>query len=362
MLLWSYGRYFLNILLVTGAGALSSCTRSPVVDILKLPLDQTFRFNIETEPPTLDWTKVTDTVSAQLAYNLMDGLVEYDLEKSDVPLVPGLATAWTSSPDARIWTFTLRENVKWSDGVTFTAEHAVAGIERLINPKTAAEYAYTMFPVKNAKAYNSGQLKDFSQVGVRAEGNKVVFELADPKSYFPMMLTNPSAYPVRKDLIEKFGEHWTDPDKLQSLGPYRLKSWAHDKVLTLERNEEYWGPKARVKNILLYMVNDGATAINLFDSGKLDAIYRLRSRDVLSQKLRPEYRNTNMLNVIYYGFNIRRPPTDQVLVRRAIAHAIDRQEIAGLLANGDQAISGLVPKGLLGFDPRAGLAFDVAKA
>jgi len=110
------------------------------------------------------------------------------------------------------------------------------------------------------------------------------------------------------------------------------------------------------------MVNDGATAINLFDSGKLDAIYRLRSRDVLSQKTRAEYRNTSLLNVIYYGFNTKRRPTDNVLVRRALAHAIDRSQLATMLANGDQAISGLVPKGLLGFDSEAGLKFDLVLA
>lgn len=339
----------------------AACTRSRQTEF-KLPLDQTFRFNIETEPPTLDWTKVTDTVSAQLAYNLMDALVEYDLDDPEVHLIPGLATKWQASPDARVWTFTIRPNVLWTDGVPFTPQHVVDGIERLLNPKTGAEYAYTFFPVKNAKAYNTGSLRDFADVGVKVSGDQVIFELADPKSYFPMILTNPSCYPVRKDLIAKFGDRWTDPRNLQVLGPFKLKSWAHDKTLALERNETYWGPKSKVGNVLLYMINDGATAINLFDSGKLDAIYRLRSRDVLSQKTRPEYRNTSLLNVIYYGFNTKRVPTDSVLVRRALAHAVDRSQIALMLANGDQAISGLVPKGLLGFDPDAGLKFDVALA
>src|SRR5690606_431836 len=97
--------------------------------------------------------------------NIMDGLTEFDYNDPELKVKPALATNWTSDKSAKKWTFQLRQDVKWTDGIPFEAQHVVDAWERLLNPKTAAEYAYFLFNVKNAKAYNEGKIKDFSQVG-----------------------------------------------------------------------------------------------------------------------------------------------------------------------------------------------------
>ncbi|NJL25018.1 MAG: hypothetical protein HC902_07480 [Calothrix sp. SM1_5_4] len=89
---------------------------------------------------------------------------------------------------------------------------------------------------------------------------ELVVELEQPMGYFPMLLTHHSTYPLRKDVIEKFGDKWTNPENIVTLGAYRLKVWDHDKAIVLERYEDYYGEKAKIKNILGYMINEFSTA------------------------------------------------------------------------------------------------------
>src|SRR5690606_9424483 len=138
------------------------------------------------------------------------------------------ATNWTSDKSAKKWTFQLRQDVKWTDGIPFEAQHVVDAWERLLNPKTAAEYAYFLFNVKNAKAYNEGKIKDFSQVGVKVlDKHKIEVELDSPVSFFPSMLVHHSTFPIRKDVVEKHGSKWTEPGNIVTLGAYTLKEWEH---------------------------------------------------------------------------------------------------------------------------------------
>ncbi len=256
----------IRILAITLAISVFGCTKKSGLEY-GLELKDTLRVNLQSEPPSLDWSKSTDTTSSTVTNNLMDGLTDYNLKDPELGLVAALATEWKPSADAKVWTFTLRKGVKWTDGVEFTAQHVIDGWQRLLDPKTASEYAYFLFDVKGAKDFNAGKEKDFSKVGIRVDGEgKLVIELDKSMSYFPMLLTHHATFPVRKDLIEKFGDKWTDPAHMVTLGAYKLKVWEHDKNLVLERNDEYYGEKAKIKNILFYMINEFSTAVNLFEA------------------------------------------------------------------------------------------------
>lgn len=324
-----------------------------------LDITETLRVNIQQEPPSLDWSKATDTTSSYVLNNIMNGLVDYNLSDPELSVMPALATEWKNSNNAKTWTFTLRKGVMWTDGVEFSAQHVIDGWERLLNPKTAAEYAYFLFGVKNAKAYNEGKVTDFSQVGVSInKDGQLVVELEQPKSYFPYLLTHQSTFPMRKDIVEKFGDKWTEPGNIQTLGAYKLKIWEHDKALVLERNDSYFADKAKTKYVLAYMVNELSTALNLFDSGKLDVQNQLPSREISQLRKRPEYKEFGVLAIYYYGFNTKKKPFDDVRVRKAFAHAINRKEITDLLAGGQKPLSGWVPSGMAGHEPEVGLNFD----
>ncbi len=340
----------------------SGCTRERRLEY-GLELADTLRINILSEPPTLDWNRSTDTTSSLIQDNIMEGLIQYDLKDPDFRLKPALATEWSSNEDFTRWVFTLREGVEWNDGVPFKAEHVLASWERLLNPQTASEYAYFLYSLKNARLYNEGSIKDFAQVGAKVDSEgRIVVELEQPKTYFPMLLTHSSTFPIRTDVIAKHGDQWTEPENIVTLGAYNLKVWDHDRAIVLERNENYYGEKALVKNILAYMINETSTALNLFDSGRLDSLHTLPSRELVHLKRRKEYRETGIMATYYFGFNTTRPPMDNVLVRRAIVHAVDRKQITDMLGGGQIPISNWVPPGMLGYEADVGLKFDADEA
>lgn len=344
------------------AASLVSCTKKQKSDY-GLDTGETFRMHINTEPPSIDWHKGTDTVSSLVTDNIMDGLTDYDYSDSTLPVVPALASSWETSPDQKRFTFTIREGVKWSDGQPLTAQHFVDGWERLINPATASEYAYFIFNVKNAKEYNEGKIKDFSKVGVKVnEAGQLVVDLVRPQSFFPSTLNHHSTYPIRKEVVEKFGDKWTDPENIVTLGAYRLTKWEHDKAMVFERNDSYWGKPAKTKYVLGLIVSETSTALNMFQTGKLDAMRDVPSLEVPKLKGTPEFK-THPINAIYYlGFNVNKKPLDNKLVRRAISMAINHEEITNLLAGGQIPITGWLPIGMLGFSEDVGLKFDPTEA
>ena len=343
--------------------SMASCTKNSGKLEYGLDVKDTFRVNLQQEPPSLDWSKSTDTTSAMVLFNIMDSLVEYNLADPELSLTPSLATAWVPSQGAKVWTFTLRKGVKWSDGVEFTAQHVVDGWERLLSPETASEYAYFLFPIKNAKNYNAGKVKDFKEVGVKInDQGQVVVELERPMSYFPMLMTHHSTNPIRKDVVAKHGNKWTEPGNIVTLGAYKLKTWDHDKAIVLERNEDYWGEKAKIKNVLGYMINEFSTALNLYDSGRLDFQEQLPFKELPQYKNKPGFKSMPSLSIYYYGFNILKPPFDNIKVRKAFAHAIDRKQVTDLLAAGQAPLTSWLPTGMFGYEPSIGIKFDPAAA
>ena len=343
-------------------GTLAACTKNKKTEY-DLPITETLRINILQEPPSLDWSKSVDTTSSMIENNIMEGLVEYDLSDPELGLVPALATEWKSNANATIWTLTLRKGVKWTDGAEFTGQHVIDGWERLLNPATASEYAYFLFGVKNAQKYNKKEITDFSQVGIKldAEG-KLTVELEQSKSYFPYLLAHHSTFPIRKDVIAKHGDRWTNPDNIVTLGAYKLKIWDHDKALVLERNDGYYGEKAKTKFVLAYMINEMFTAISLFDAGKLDFQPSLPSREIRNLRTRKEYRESGTLGIYYYGFNTRIKPFSDLKVRKAFVHAVDRKQITDMLAGGQIPLSGWIPAGMFGYEADRGLKFNVELA
>ncbi len=339
------------------------CTKKSSLEY-GLDLKETIVININTEPPTLDWSKSTDTTSHEIQKNIMDGLTDYDLYNPSLPLRPLLAEKWEATNQAKTWRITLRKGVQWTDSVEFEAQHVIDGWERLLNPMTASEYAYFIFNIKGAKEYNSGTLKDFSKVGVRAVNKyELLVELKKSMSFFPHLLAHHSTYPIRKDIVNKYGEgKWTEAENIVTLGPFNLKIWEHDKAIVLERNENYWGEKPKIKNVLAYMINEESTGISLFEAGKLDYQKELPSTEISILKQKPEFVSKGNLMLYYYGFNTTKKPFDNINVRKAFAHAVDRDEVTRMLGGGETPTSNWIPKGMPGYSENIGLKFDPKKA
>lgn len=330
------------------------------ISLPSLAAKQEFNMRIQSEPPTLDWSLATDNVSIVLLQNLMEGLAQYDKKLQPQP---ALAEKWTVSKDGKTYTYILRSGVTWSDGVPLTAQQFWDSWERAINPKTASEYAYFLFDVVGAKDYNEGKLKDTSKLGFKVVDEKTfVVTLNKRASYFPTIPTFTVTFPIRKELIEKFGNKWTNPGNLQTLGAFTLSDWKHDSKVTLAANAKYYGGRPKLDTINAYIVNEDTTAINMFESGKLQYVSRLPPVEIDRLKASPAYRNGPFLRGYYYGFNINKKPFNDVRVRQAFAHAVDRTAITSLLKGGQIPTTSWVPKGMPGYEPKVGLDFDIAKA
>ena len=293
----------------------------------------------------------------------MEGLTEYDFSGANPEVKPALAESWTHSKDKRIWTFKIKPSVFWTDGKALKADHFIDSWERLLSPKTASEYAYFLFPIKNAQLYNEGKITNFKKVGVKKiSETELQVELEKGVFYFPYLLTHTVTFPIRKDLIERKKSLWTEPENIITLGPYKLKKWEHDKALVLIKNKSYYAKPPFIKNIIFYIIPDEATIMNLYKSGRLDAAAPLISRDLPFLTKRKDHHSFNILSIYYYGFNTANPYLKNKKLRKAIIHAVDRKEIVQLLNRGNPVLKSWVPKGLFAHNPEIGLSFDLEKA
>jgi oligopeptide transport system substrate-binding protein len=317
------------------------------------------RLAISSEPPTLDWTLATDSVSITIIENLMEGLAEFD---DHLRPRPAVASRWEVSPDGRRYTFHLRDDVHWTDGRRVTAGDFEYSWKRLLAPGTAAEYAYFLYDVVNAYEYNTGRLTDPAQVGVRAlDDDTLRVDLKKPVVYFPSIVTFMVTFPQRRDLIERYGERWTDPAHLVTNGPFTLHEWRHEYRVVLRANGDYWQGKPSVNEVRLYVVNDRSTALSLYETGDLDVVL-LPPEAIPSHEGDPEFVRVPLLRGYYYGFNVTAPPFHDRLVRQAFARAVNKSEFPRILKGGEIPTDSWIPPAMFGHAAEIGLSYNPVEA
>lgn len=324
-----------------------------------LPAD-TFTFRVLSEPSTLDWNRAHTVVENYLLTNLMEGLVELD-EKLAVK--PALAESWKKSPDGKKYTFQIRKAAKWSDGVPLKAQDFVTSWKRLLTASTGASYAYLLFDVVNAEAYFKGQVKDFSQVGVVAKGDHTLeVTLARAVDYWKYIPSFWVTYPLRQDILDKYGAAWARPGKMVTVGPYVLASHEIDSKLVFDVNPHYWGMRGNVKKVVAQIVKDDSTALTLYESGQLDYLTDIPSLDLKRLSGRPDLKSFPYLKTGYLGFSINVDAVRDARVRRALAMGFDKSKFGELLHGGQKPATGFLPPLMPMHDSKVGLPFDVARA
>ncbi len=337
-----------------GGLVLAAACSGPVVDS-----GREFRMPIAAEPPTLDWTLATDSVSVTLLTNLMEGLTQYN---ADLEPQPAVAKEWKFSADGRTITYYLRDDVFWSDGRRVTAADFEFSWKRLLNPATAAQYAYFLFDIENAAEYNSGRVTDPAKVGVRALSPGVLeVRLRRPVIYFPSITTFMVTYPQREDIVTRYGDRWTEPGNIVTNGAFTLSEWRHEYKLVLLANPRHFEGPPGIDRVTFYVVPEKTTALTLYETGELDRV-ELPPVAIPHYRASREYVHVPQLRGYYYGFNVEKPPFDDVRVRRAFAHAIDRSRLPVILNGGEIPASSWIPQGMFGHNPDIGLKFDPEKA
>lgn len=314
-----------------------------------------------TEPETLDPAIITGQPEGRIALALFEGLTARDPKGH---IVPGVADSWEISQDGTCYVFHLRPDAYWSNGDSLTAHDFVRSWERTLAPATASEYAYQLYYIQSAEAFNSGRLTDFSKVGVHAVGDRTLeVQLVYPTPFFLDLCAFPTLLPVPTKCIEKYGDDWIKPGHMVSNGAYTLTDWHINHRVRLRANPYYWDRShVYLKTIDILPTSQANTAYNIYYSGAADLILDkglipAMLLDVLKE--RSDFHSSPFLGNYFYRFNVTRKPFNDVRIRKAFALAINKQRIVDKITRaGEQIADSLVPSGIAGYSSPKGLGYD----
>ena len=324
-----------------------------------------------TEPEDIDTHITTGVQEHFIQMALIEGLVSED--PKDLTPVPGVAESWDISEDGRVYTFHLRENAKWSNGETITAEDFVLSYKRGLSARLANEYAYMFFYVVNAEEYYTGEITDFDEVGFKAIDDRTLeITLKASTPYFLSVLNHHSWYPVHVPTILKHGEFddrrntWTRPGNFVGNGPFVLDEWKINNVLTVVKNPLYWdAERVRLEKIFFYPIESLDTEERAFRVGQIHKTNKLplSKIPVYAEQNAPQLMNTPYLGVYHYMFNTSLPGLDDPRVRKALNLAIDRRAIVkNVTQGGEEPAFSFVPPNCAGYTSKYSIDLNIAEA
>ncbi len=322
------------------------------------------------EPEDIDPHITTGVTEFAIQMALFEGLVSED--PVDLHPVPGVAESWEISDDGLVYTFHFRD-AKWSNGDPVTAKDFELSYKRALSPAMGNEYAYMLFYLENGEAYFKGEIDDFSDVGATALDDKTLeLRLHSPTPFFLSLLTHHSWYPVHIASVLAHGEldsrsnKWTRPKNFVGNGPFVLKDWVVNHVLTVEKNPLYWdAEQVSLKEIRFYPIESLDTEERAFRAGQIHKTNKLPLNKI---PVYIENQDPNLLTAAYLGnyhyiLNTDRPPLDDVRVRRALNMSIDRDSIVKNVTRGGEVPAySLVPPDCAGYNSRYKIEYNPEKA
>ena len=290
------------------------------------PATGTITLALSTEPPQLDSTRATDSVSGQILGHVMEGLVRYDEFNR---IVPGVAERWEIGPSEAV--FHLRDDGRWSDGTPVTAHDFVFAWRKALEPATASEYAFILYAIENARAVNEGELPATALGATAVDDLTLAVRLERPIGYFDKLVAFPTYYPIKQAFYEgRDGRYGADAEDLLYNGPFVIERWVHGAQLRMARNDAYWGRERVRLNAIdyAYVTSDVNATLNLYKDGRV-AIAGLDAEtlhDALEQRWKLERFNDG--SVFFIEFN-HRPSrlTHNRNLRKAIQFVFDPAEL-----------------------------------
>ena len=312
--------------------------------------EQILRVNCGANPPDMDPATTTDQVSIMILNDILEGLVRLN-PQGEALIGTGLAESMTVSEDGTVYTFTLRD-ANWDDGSAITANDVLFSWRRVVDPATAAQYAYQLYPIKNAQAISKGELA-LDELGVQVIDEKTLeVTLERPTPYFLSLLGFITYYPVQEASVVEYGDNFaTAPEFMISSGPFKVETWMQEQELDMVKNDQYWDAEAvkldRIKGDMLVDLN---TPINLYETGELDTI-------VVPSEYLDKYRDSDefismpMATTWYMQYNCEDEFFSNVKIRKAFSMALNRSAfVDNVLANGSVVAGAFVPSGIPGKD------------
>lgn len=309
------------------------------------------------EPQSLDPHVTTGTSELTIQMAIYEGLVAPHPETLEP--VPAVAESWTLSEDGLIYTFTLRESARWSDGTPVTAEDFRAAWERALDPRQGTPYAYMLYVLKGAEALNRANEADEGSIGARViDSHTLVVELEQPVPFFLSLLLHPVWYPIPAHAAEgdsptgRTGA-WTQVGSFVGNGPFVLSEWRPNQYVEVRRNVSYWdNATTGLEAIRFLAIDEPGAEERAFLAGQLHVTDSLPPARVAAYRSSddPALHIDPYLGTYYILPNTREGVLADPLVRRALSLAIDRQAIVdNLLGAGQRAAGGFVPDNMPGY-------------
>jgi oligopeptide transport system substrate-binding protein len=313
----------------------------------KLAKEQVFRWALPNEPSSLDLNRY---LYGGGDAGLWAWLMKFD---PDYKPIPWLAERYEVNARGDVYTFYLRPGLKWSNGDAVTADDFIWSYRRKLDPVTAADYPGFFYDIKNAEKINKGEIKDLTQLGVIAKDDRTLeFQLEGPRGYFHVLMAYAATAPSHKATVEKYGDKWTEPGNIVSNGTFILDSWDHNKQLVLKKNPLYFEADKITLEKVVRPIIAVQSQLLAYENNELDFVgvpasdlKRVQNDPKLSKELIPYDSPITW----YLTPQVTHPPFDDLRVRRAVSHAIDRKVIAEKVIQGQGVPAhAYIPPGLPG--------------
>lgn len=378
------------------------------------PEGQVLRYVSGSEPESLDPQIGTGQPEARIYLALFEGLTEYDPKTGGV--IPAIAERWDVNSDNSEFVFHLRHNARWSNGDPMTAEDFVYTFRRGLSPELASRNAYLAYYIQYAQGYNEGAVfvrdpgtglfllegegssgrlilpgdpkaraqalqkrnleeavrgKQLVQVrgedvGVEALDDYTLrIRLTGPVPFLLGLMSHQFFRLVPRKAVEKYGDGWTRPEHIVTSGPFKVKIRKPYDRLVVVRDPMYWDAvTVKLDQITFYPIEDQTTRMNLYKAGEVDAVYNHTVPAAWVDRIRPlkDYMDKPEIATEYYAFNTKRPPMDDVRVRKAFNMAIDKVALSDYRRT-TRPLRAFTPEGIFGGYPQpAGDPFNPQRA
>ncbi len=363
---------FFALVIITSLIVMPACSSAPSGP-------QNLTVNIAGEPSQIDPNRASWSTERTVIMQVFEGLLGFNQDLSlktvgatDMPTVGNGGI----SADGKTYTFKLRPEVTWSDGVKVTAHNYEYSIKRLFDPDLAAEYTSFYFNIVGGQAYYEAisattaakaQLHD--AVGVKAlDDYTLEIKLINAQPTFLQLMALWPTYPIREDIVTQYGATWTEPPHYIGNGPFIMTEWVHSDHITMIKNPNYWGDKAKLDKLVLNMTTDANALFAAYQNNEVDisGVPAGTEKTVMADTtLSPQILRFAELTTFAFQFNVTTAPFDNKNLRKALNAGIDRDAFINNVRGGvGQPAYSWIPPGMPGYDANLGADyhFDVTKA
>jgi ABC-type oligopeptide transport system substrate-binding subunit len=320
----------------------------------ELAAEQVFKMPFTSEPTSHDFNKDLYCAGFQ---KLFAGLLTLD---PDLNPKPYAAEKFEVKNNGATYVFYLNPKGTWSNGDAVTAEDFVWSFTRQLTPETKASYAAFLYDIKGAESFNTGKGGTAKDLGLKAL-DKYTLEvtLEGPRGYFPILAAYAAALPAHKPSVEKFADKWTEAENIVTNGPFRMTKWDHNKEMIFERFEKFEiAPKPKLQKIISPIIAN-STGILPYENNEVD----FRSgqgvpateipRITRDEKLSKDFMRFSGSGLWYLEPVGNKPPFDNLQVRLALRHAVDRVQMGKILQGLGEPAYTLLPPDIPGaIDPK----------